>query len=271
MKKMCFGIVAAFSLLLPGMAAAEAMVLIQGYLGDDDPWRRSGVAVAFQQSGWQDGGHLLDGPEGVRRNGPDHKSPRSFYTLALPTEAPLLVQARYLERYMAYLMLRHEGESVTLVGHSAGGVLARLYMVQHPKIRIAALITIAAPHLGTGTAEAGLMASQSPLGWVAPFMGADSINRSQGLYYDLSREQPGNLLFWLNRQPHPQSRYVAVIHKDGGLFGMGDLVVPEWSQNMNNVATLRGVVVSVAAPGEHTLNAADGPLLLELLHRLQSS
>jgi hypothetical protein len=144
-------------------------------------------------------------------------------------------------------------------------------MVQHPEVRIAALLTIATPHLGTATAELGLMASQSPLGWVAPLLGAGSLSRSQGLYHDLSREQPGSLLFWLNRQPHPSSRYLCVIHTGGGLLGMGDLVVPEWSQDMNNVAALRGAVVSVAAAGEHLLTPADGELLLELLRRLQAS
>ncbi len=266
-----YSFVLALFTLLPGLAAAEAMVLVQGYLGDDDPWRRSGVTTAIVRAGWQDGGHLVDGSQGVRRNGPGSKAAKSFYTLALPTEAPLLVQADYLEHYMDYLRIRHEGESITLIGHSAGGVLARLYMVQHPEVRISALVTIAAPHLGTGTAEAGLMASQSPLGWVAPFMGAQSINRSQGLYHDLSRENPGNLLFWLNRQPHPKSRYVAVVHKDGGFFGMGDLIVPEWSQNMNNVASLRGAVVTVPVSGEHQLNPGDGALLMDLLQRLQAS
>ncbi len=271
MRPMLLSILLTLFSLLPGVAAAEAMVLVQGYLGEDDPWRRSGVTTAIVRAGWQDGGQLMDGPDGVRRNGPASKGAKSFYTLALPTEAPLLVQARHLERYMAYVRARHEGESLYLVGHSAGGVLARIYMVQHPQVRISALVTIAAPHLGTGSAEVGLMAGQSPLGWVAPLMGAQSINRSQGLYYDLSREQPGNLLYWLNRQPHPKSRYVAVIHKGGGLFGMGDLVVPEWSQDMNNVASLRGAVVTVPASGEHPLNPADGPLLMDLLRRLQAS
>lgn len=260
-----------FIALLPGAAAAEALVLIQGYQGDDDPWRRSGVATAFVRAGWQDGGHLMEGPDGVRRNGPANKSSQSFYTLALPTEAPLLLQSRVLERYMAYLLARHEGESFYLIGHSAGGVLARLYMVQHPTVRINALITIASPHLGTGSAEVGVLAGQSPLGWVAPLMGAQSLNRSQGLFYDLSREQPGNLLFWLNRQPHPESRYIAVVHQDGGLFGLGELVVPAWSQDMNNVATLRGAVVTVPVSGEHALHPGDGPLLLDLLRRLKSS
>ena len=271
MKVAQSGILFALCLLLPGIVAAEAMVLVQGYLGEDDPWRRSGVTAVIQLAGWQDGGHLMDSPDGVRRNGPGNKSAKGFYTMALPTEAPLLVQARLLERYMSYVRVRHEGESIYLVGHSAGGVLARLYMVQHPQVRISALITIASPHLGTGTAEVGLMASQSPLGWVAPFIGAQSINRSQGLYHDLSREQPGSLLYWLNRQAHPQSRYVAVTHKDGGFFGMGDLVVPEWSQNMNNVASLRGAVVSVPVSGEHQLNPADGVLLMDIFRRLQAS
>ncbi len=261
----------ALLMLLPGLAAAEAMVLLQGYLSDGDPWRRNGVATTIQQAGWQDGGHLSDGPQGVRRNGPPARAARSFYTVALPTEAPLLVQAAQLERYMGYLLQRHEGESIYLVGHSAGGVLARLYMVQHPQVRISALITIASPHLGTGTAEAGLIAGQSPLGWVAPLMGAQSLNRSQGLYHDLAREQSGNLLFWLNRQPHPESRYLSVVHSGGGPFGMGDLVVPEWSQNMNNVAALRGAAQVVPVSGEHGLNPADGALILDLLRRLRTS
>jgi hypothetical protein len=64
---------------------------------------------------------------------------------------------------------------------------------------------------------------------------------------------------------------VAVIHQDGGFFGIGNMVVPQWSQDMNNVATLRGAVVTVSVSGEHMLNATDGSLLLDLLHRLQAS
>lgn len=270
MKRFCYPLFLAFFLLLPVVASAEAMVLVQGYLGGDDTWRRSGAATAIVRAGWQDGGHLIDRSQRVQHNGPRSKAAKVFYTLALPTEAPLLLQVAYLERYISYLLARHEGESIYLVGHSAGGVLARLYMVQHPEVRISALITIASPHLGTGAAEMGLLAGQSPLGWIAPFMGAQSLNRSQGLYHDLSREQQGNLLFWLNRQPHPKSRYLAVV-RDSGPLGMGDLLVPEWSQNMNNVAALRGAAMAIPVSGEHPLNAADGVLLMDLLRRLQAS
>ena len=263
-------ILALLFLLLPGLAAAEAMVLLQGYLAYDDPWRSSGASVAMVQAGWQDGGQLIDGPDGIRRYGPEGRAAKSFYTLALAVEAPLLVQAQQLEHFMAYVRARHEGESIYLVGHSAGGVVARLYMVQHPKVRVSALITIASPHLGTGTAEAGRMMGQSPLSWVAPMMGADTLNRSQGLYHDLMREQPGNLIFWLNRQPHPETRYISVVRK-GGLFGMGDIIVPDWSQDMNNVVPLRGRVHTIPVNADHSLTSADGVLLMELLRRLQAS
>ena len=59
------------------------------------------------------------------------------------------------------------------------------------------------------------------LGWFTPFLGAHTLNRSQGLYQDLARERPGSLLFWLNRQEHPPARYVAVVRHDETILGMG--------------------------------------------------
>lgn len=259
-------------LLMPvGHAMAEAMLLVQGYLGDGDPWRRSGVATALAANGWQDGGHLFNTPRGVTGQRRTASGGKIFYTVALPTDAPLWGQMRALVPVMHYLRQRHVGESLYLVGHSAGGVLARLYMVQYPEAAVQALITIASPHLGTATAEAGLMVGDSPLGWFAPFMEADELNRSRALYYDLAREQSGNLLFWLNRQPHPRAHYISVVHQDGGLFGLGDIVVPDWSQDMNNVVILRGRARTVYLRAGHNLTSVDGQLLLGILSRLQQS
>lgn len=258
-------------LSVPMHAVAEAMVLLQGYLGNDNPWRRSGVSSVLLGAGWSDGGHLIAIPRGIVHNGGTGYGSRRFYTLALDTEAPLLVQARQLGPYMAEILRQHAGETIYLVGHSAGGVLGRLYMVQHPQVRISALITISSPHLGTASAEAGLFAGQSPLGLFAPLLGADGLNRSQGLYHDLAREQPGTLLFWLNRQPHPQSRYFSVVHSGGGLLGLGDLIVPSWSQDMNNVPVLRGQAQTLAVPGGHELGPVDGAILIKILRRLHAS
>ena len=102
-------------------------------------------------------------------------------TVDLPSEAPLFVQLQVLVPQVEYLRTHHSEEHLFLAGHSAGGVLARLYMVTHPKVPVAALITIASPHLGTGAAEIGLMAGDSPLGFLAPLVGGSTLNRSQGL------------------------------------------------------------------------------------------
>jgi triacylglycerol lipase len=252
------------ALLLLQPAFAETVLLVPGYLDRGGEWRASGVAAALAGAGWQDGGHLLPAPGGAVAPGPAPTAPRRFYTLALPTDAPLLLQARELARYVDLVRQRHPDESLVLVGHSAGGVVARLYAVENPQTRLAAVVTVASPHLGTELAEAGLMVGQSPLGWITPLIGAGAINSSQGLYYYLLPEQPGSLLFWLNRQPHPVARYVAIVRGNDG-------VVPPLSQDLNNVMALRGRAETLAIPGNHALHPADGPLLATVLARLFSS
>ncbi len=255
--------------LFPAVAGAEALVLLQGYLGEDDPWRRSGVARELATAGWRDGGHLHVAPYGVRSTVPAMPAGRTFYTVVLSSEAPLMAQLRQLEPMMAYVRSRHAHESLLLAGHSAGGVLGRLYMVHHPDVAISALITFASPHLGTETAELGQAIGQSPLGWLAPLLGADTLNRSQGLYHDLGREHPSNLLFWLNRQPHPPARYISVVRRESGFPLANDLAVPAWSQDMNHVPVLQGRARVVFSDGGHNLNPGDGVLLVNLLRRLQ--
>lgn len=98
----------------------------------------------------------------------------------------------------------------------------------------------------------------------------DLLGRSEGLYFDLVRERPGSLLFWLNRQPHPPARYVSVV-RDESLSWVGDLVVPVWSQDMNQVIQLRGRAITIPTAGNHGLERKDGELLLRILRRLRSS
>lgn len=244
---------------------AEAVVLIHGYLGDSDNWRESAITDQLEMAGWQDGGMLRPGWQGVGWP----QSGKTYYTVALPTEAPLLVQLDHLAAYLELVRARHPGESLVLVGHSAGGVLARLYMVEHPRAGVAALITIASPHLGTETAEIGAMFGNTPLAWLAPFFGAEVFNRSQALYRDLVRERPGSLLYWLNRQPHPNALYVSIVRENDSFLGFGDLLVPTWSQNMNHVRALRGRAKVLTTSGGHMVNAHDGKLLLQVLRALR--
>jgi pimeloyl-ACP methyl ester carboxylesterase len=216
------------------------------------------------------GGHLRLGRYGVQSKAVQARGVRRYFTLDLPTTAPLIEQSKYLAQYLAYLRGKYLDSALILVGHSAGGVLARLYMVQHPKTAVAALVTIASPHRGTESAELGLMAGQTPLSWMGSMLGIETLNHSKGLYHDLMRENPNNLLGWLNHQRHPEALYVSIVRsEDDETFGLGDLIVPAWSQDMNQVFALRGRARTITMRGSHGLGVEDGRLLLRILDALQ--
>jgi triacylglycerol lipase len=216
--------------------AGKTVVLIHGYLGDGSSWHANGIVAALQQ-------HY------------------DTYTVNLPSEAPLVAQAQYLDVYLRDIKTKHPKNSLVLVGHSAGGVVARLVMVRSG-IPIQGLITISSPHLGTDKAELAYNISNSPFGWIAPFLGLSTINRSRDLYRDLMRENPSSLIFWLNRQPHPKAFYSSIVRI------AGDKWVAPYSQDLNDVPALRGLATTITSVGTHHLQPADGPVLLDLLNRM---
>lgn len=252
-------------IMVPLQAAADVALLIQGYYDNGSSWHRSGVGAVMSANGWRYGGQLFSSLNGVQSTLPQVNASRTFYTTDLPTEAPLMLQSDVLASYVTEVKKRHPGERIHLIGHSAGGVLARLYMVRNPDSGITTLVTIASPHLGTEVAWLGNAIGQSPLSWLAPWVGAATINRSQALYYDLNPEHPGNLVFWLNRQPHPKARYVSVVRTGGYWFIPNDIFVPSWSQDMNRVPALAGQSAVIPVSAEHGLQAADALVILGML------
>ncbi len=265
-------ILAMLFLLTSGAAAlADSLVLVQGYLGDAGSWRLSGVTAALNAAGWRDGGHLGLGPRGVFRQGYGAQAKQRFYTIDLPTEAPVQAQAGMLGRYLDYIAARHKGEKTYIAGHSAGGVVARYHLVRAGAARleaeaVTALITIASPHLGTDAAETGLAVGQSPLSMFTPLFGGSTINRSQQLYSELVRERPGSMLGWLNRQPHPTIGYYSIVRR-----GNPGEIVPQWSQDMNHVVALRGRSKLLLTPPGHGLRADDGRLIANILRDFRSN
>ncbi|MEO5331881.1 MAG: alpha/beta fold hydrolase [Magnetococcus sp. YQC-5] len=244
---------------------ADAVILIHGYFSGEDAWNRSGVTSALEAAGWERGGTVVAGARGI-----DFKAAtpgvvkQGYYLADLPSEAPLVMQAQQLKEVVLAIRKHRGTDKIVLIGHSAGGVVARLTMVRNGGLDIHGLITIASPHLGTDKAEvAGLLAS-TPMAMMAPMMGADTVNRSRQLYEDLVRERPGSFLYWLNRQTHPKARYVSLVRKDSfALFG--DNMVPVWSQDMGKVAALKDAATSVSIGTNHGMERADGVELVRIL------
>lgn len=260
--------------LFAACARADVLVLVHGYLGSDRSWDASGISAVLQQHGWQRAGTCRAGPGGVQLlPAPHAQAQRKFYTVDLPSEAPVMVQVYLLDGVLDAIRSRHPGEALVLVGHSAGGVVARAALVRGNSANVKALITIASPHLGTSRAEQALDVTDIPfpLSLVTDFFGGsayDTAMRSRSLYVDLVRPRPGALLYWLNAQPHPDIAYFSIVRGESPA-GWGDFVVPAYSQDMNNIPALQGRSSLVTIPGEHGLEALDGTVIVNILDGLK--
>lgn len=256
-------------ILLPTFAWAKNLVLVQGYLANPEIWEQAGIEQQLRENGWKDGGDWVYASEGVRllqaSSGVTTSTQLNrYFRVSLPSEASVRHQGYFLAAYLKALEQRYPDEPIVLVGHSAGGGVARYVMVRNPELKIDTLITIASPHLGTESAEWGKQVGDSPLAVFAPLMGMGVLTRSQGLYEDLMPEMPGRFLYWLNREPHPQAFYYSIVRKPDSLNG-GDFVVPAASQHLENVLNLQYRAHSYRVEGNHFLNPEDGRLLLDLI------
>lgn len=260
-------LIAGLLFLLGSTAArAEVAVLVHGYLGSIHSWDTSGINAALSAHGWRPLAAVLPptalppAPVGIEN---------TVYTVALPSIAPLVVQGDLLAIALRSLEARHPNEAITLVGHSAGGVVARLALVRSGAGQVKRLITIASPHVGTSRALEALDVTHDsgPIGWFKDLFAGDlyhTVKASTPLLVDLAPPVPGSLLYWLNAQHHPDIEYVSVIRTaPDGLAG--DVVVPGFSQDMNQVPALRGRSRVVATPSQHELLPGDGILLAQLL------
>jgi pimeloyl-ACP methyl ester carboxylesterase len=265
----------AFVLIVTGFfmsaARADVLVLVHGYLSGAQSWDTSGITSVLERHGWQRAGVFVSGPGGNQLiPAPGGAAERKFYTVDLPSEAPVMIQAFQLRQILQSINARHANEPITVAGHSAGGVVARVALVRGDISNIKALITIASPHLGTGRAEQALDATDIPfpLSLVTDFFGGatyDTAMRSRSLFVDLVRQRPGTLLFWLNNLPHPDIEYFSVVRGQAAVI-TGDYVVPGYSQDMNNVPVLQGRSALIrVANSNHGLTMLDGNVIVSVL------
>jgi pimeloyl-ACP methyl ester carboxylesterase len=260
----------AFFLFFAGLsqaARADVALLVHGYLGSAASWEFSGVNAALAANGWRYAGRILPGFSGPLLP-PTIAAERKIYSVELPSTAPLAVQADILVATLRVLKSRHKKESITLVGHSAGGVVARMALVRGGANGVTRLITIAAPHLGTVRAQQALNATNEggPVGFVKDIFGGRDyhlVKNSWPILLDLSPAVPGSVLFWLNAQPHPAIQYISIVRSSP--FGLGDFMVLGFSQDLNNVPKLAGKVTTYVVPADHALVPADGVMLARLM------
>lgn len=266
-------ILIALGLSLPTPAAVT--VLIHGFLGSDRSWLESGVIEQLHLHGYEWRGTYSPSSAGVifRPIG-STEGTKPVFTVNLPSTAPIRVQADWLAAYLRDLRTRYPAEPITLVGHSAGGVVARAALVLNDVQGVTRLITIAAPHLGTWRSIQALEALDDddlffiPVGrikrwFVKRRLGGwlyYTLKASRGVLYDLRPAVPGSFLYWLNRLDHPDIDYVSLI-RSGTFYMPGDRLVPPFSQDMRLVPAIGERARSYTTPAGHLLNPHDGAVL----------
>lgn len=259
-------------LLLSTSAHADVMLLIHGYLGDAYSWEKSGVNSALHQQGWARAGMFRGSAYGPQLFVTEYgDADNVVYVAELPSETPVMVQADILKNIIDIIEQNHADQKIILVGHSAGGVVARMALIRHQLDNIQALITIASPHIGTGRADQALDITKNhgPFNVVKSFVGGsgyDALKHSRGLMVDLRHPQPGNLLYWLNSQPHPDIHYASIIRLNNN-GATGDSLVPGFSQNMNNVPALQGRSSTFTTPTSHFLVAQDADTIISIIEK----
>jgi pimeloyl-ACP methyl ester carboxylesterase len=258
-------------------ARADVLVLVHGYLASADSWELTGINNLLDANGWKRGGLITSAPATIAPVliGPGKDAANKVYVVDLPAEAPIIVQTDQFLAMLATIQALHPDDNLVIVGHSAGGIVARTALVRGNIQNVKALITIASPHVGTTLANRALKVTDESgiFGGLKSFFGGsgyDTLRRSRGLLFDLAHPYPGSLLYWLNAQQHPDIKYVSIVRLDPVGFA-GDELVPGYSQDMNNIPTIQGKSSVIITPAGHTLVTEDGTTLLQILNELYAT
>ena len=258
------------TLFLTTQAHSRTLVLVHGFMSDSASWRTSSFTKPLQFTGWTDGGNYNFSPWGMLTPNRIMADGDVFFTVDLPSTQNLQRQEVVLSQYLQHLY-QYRVEPITLVGHSAGGVVARLYVLDPQRQPVNALITIASPHRGTPVAKVARLAGNSPIGMIASMAGADELQDSRGLFSDLKEETPYNFLYWMNHQPHPDIHYASIIRRNDKISKPNkfDFFVPPNSQNMNKIWALRNRSGIALTTEDHAINGKDGRVLVDILKYVQ--
>ncbi|SIO10670.1 PGAP1-like protein [Sulfurivirga caldicuralii] len=256
--------------LLAGSAWARTAVLIYGMVSNPDAWYKHKVIQPLLASGWADGGMLPMLPNWAAQKAPD-----VVYTVRMPWWLPLEAQARYLDQVLRRIYALRK-EPVILVGHSSGGIVARLYSLAPEKWRVpvAGVITIASPNLGTPWAKLGWQMLRSPMGRMLKEMDdkSERLYAARYLLWELASDKRGNTIHRMAYMRHPEGvKYISLVHmRKWGGRRMDDwvgMMVPPKYQDLRRVPALSGRAMTIPVSAGHQLDKRDGWVLAQLLRR----
>lgn len=255
-------------------AKADILLLVHGFQSDMLTWQRAGIITVLEQHGWEKTDYLIASQKGiVPLHSPEKIPQKKIVILQLPSDITLKVQANMFTAALHHLADQYPNEQIIIVGHSLGGLTARLSLVKNGVFQVKALITIASPHLGTDLALMGMheLDNNMMTRWFKRMFGGGRyqlLEASAPVIYDILPEQPGNMLFALNRQQHPNIHYFSVVrsYPSGRL---GDKIVPGYSQNMHSVAAIRRRSTRILQGTQHDLTQQDAFSILNAVDTIQ--
>jgi len=262
-----------FLALCNAVFAGDSLVLIHGYGGSANSWHKHNVTRALAADGWRVAGYgFFDYRYGVYLDRLPISGAGRIYILQVPYRAPISYQAQVVEDMLHKISKQRPDDNLHLVGHSAGGVVARLVVVGNKFAKIKTLITIASPHFGTRRAEMALDLTDLsfPFSEMAEAAGGkeyDKFQQAEGLFRDLARPRPGTFLNWLNWQSHPDINYYSIVRKRKSFFSR-DLLVPTISQDMGLIPVLHDRTRTILAGKSHGLKARDGFAIARIMREV---
>jgi triacylglycerol lipase len=251
---------------------AKVVVLIHGWMGNFNSWENSKVIKKLKKADWTRGGILFNSKnKGVRIvNQNIRKSKKIFYTVNIPSRSSIYNQTEnHLKPILNKIVKFHSNEDIILIGHSAGGIVARTAIVTSNFPQITTLITIASPNLGTPLAIKALKKTNKsfPFSVATDLFAGEkyrTVKAPKALLRDLVPPKKGNFLDFLNNKSHPDINYICIL-RGNSKKGFGDCLVPGYSQNLNNVKAINGKAKIYNTLTSHSLSVADANSIVMIL------